>query len=171
MGTASGCAREHCWPIWVWDAPVCCQPPQLCDRQCGTAQQLLGFLHNMGQETGLSQIISQHSLSEFPGCFPGLFCYAVKVLRACDRGDKTHHDAGAARHSRLCANKKTGQHCSVVSTGVQGMEKGKWGFPGQRPGCQVSHLLPLTSSAKGGEPLAALLSTHPDSELCLQGER
>jgi len=43
----------------------------------------------MGQETGLSTIISQHSLTPFPGCFPGPFCYAVKALRACDHGDKT----------------------------------------------------------------------------------
>lgn len=119
----------------------------------------------MGQETGLSQIISQHSLSEFPGCFPGPFCYAVKALRAYDRGDKTHHHAGAARHSRLCTNKQTGGHCSVVSTGVQGMEKGKWAFPVQRPGCQVSHLLPLPTSAKGGELLAALHSIYPDPDL------
>lgn len=110
--------------IWVGDTAGC-QPPGLLDRQCGTAEPSLACLHNMGQETGLSRVISQHSLAPFPGCFPGPLCYAVKALHGCDHGDKTNHDGSAVKGSRLCKNKQTGLPCSQQSapkrqTGFQG---------------------------------------------------
>lgn len=114
--------------------PACCQPPLLFDGQCGTAEPSLAFLHNMGQETGLSRVISQHSLAPFSGCFPGPLCYAVKALHACDHGDKTYHDGGAAKGSRLCKNKQTGLPCSQQSAPSPHYRETKWvsrdGVPG-----------------------------------------
>lgn len=109
--------------------------------QGGTAEPSLAFLHNMEQETGLSRVISQHSLASFPGCFPGPLCYAVKALHACDHGDKTNHDGSAVKGSRLC--KTSIQVCLVLSSQLPDhATKRQNGFPGI--GCQVSHALPVT---------------------------
>lgn len=90
----------------------CHKPPPLVTGG-RNSRAVAGSLHNTGQEAGLPRIISQHSLSlsPFPGCFPGPFCYTVQALRACDHGDKTHRDAGAAERSRLA---QTGGQAGIV---------------------------------------------------------
>lgn len=111
----------------------------------------------MGQETGLSRVISQHSLAPFPGCFPGPLCSAVKALHACDHGDKTNHDGSAVKGSRLCKNKQTGLPGSQQSA-PRPATKRQNGFPGM--GCQVSHALPVTQLSGRRKKITICFAPH-----------
>lgn len=130
---AGAVGGKYSWTIRITDT-ACLPPAPSALWQCGTAEPSLAFLHNMGQETGLSRVISQHSLAPFPGCFPGPLCYAVKALHAGDHGDKTYHDGSAAKGSRLCKNKQTGLPCSQQSAPSPRYRETKWvsrdGVPG-----------------------------------------
>lgn len=125
-----GLCQETLLTIWVRDAACLLSASTAVWR--GRAEPLLGFLCNVGQETGLSTIISQHCLAPFPGCLLGPFCYAVKALCACDHSDKTYHDDNAAKGSRLCKNKQTGLLRSRQSAPESKLPRDKTGYSRER---------------------------------------